>query len=48
MIYFLSVVQDNQIAIRCDRTLVDNKGGVMISLSQDMQPTNTQICIQWH
>ena len=35
------VVQDNQIAIRCDRASGDNKGGVMISVPEDMQPTHT-------
>ena len=40
------VVQDNQIAIRCDRASGDNKGGVMISVPEDMQPTHT--CIDMH
>ena len=35
------VVQSNQIAIRCDRASGDNKGGVMISIPEHMQPTNT-------
>ena len=35
------IVQDNQIAIRCDRASGDNKGGVMISVSKHMQPSNT-------
>ena len=35
------VVQNNQIAIRCDRASGDNKGGVMISVPQYIQPTNT-------
>ena len=30
-----------QIAIRCDRASGDNKGGVMISFPEDMQPTHT-------
>ena len=34
------VVQSNQIAIRCDRASGDNKGGVMISVPECMQPTN--------
>ena len=36
------IVQDNQIAIRCDRASGDNKGGVMISIPEDMQPTHTR------
>ena len=32
---------NNQITIRCDRASGDNKGGVMISLPQYIQPTNT-------
>ncbi len=36
------VVQDNQIAIRCDRASGDNKGGVMISIPECMQPSSTQ------
>ena len=35
------VVQDDQIVIRCDRASGDNKGGVMISIPEHMQPTNT-------
>ena len=35
------IVQNNQIAIRCDRASGDNKGGVMISVPQYIQPTNT-------
>ena len=36
------VVQKNQIAVRCDRASGDNKGGVMISVPECMQPTNTR------
>ena len=36
------IVQDNQIAIRCDRASGDNKGGVMISVPEHMQPTHTR------
>ena len=35
------VLQDHQIAIRCDRASGDNKGGVMISIPEHMQPTST-------
>ena len=35
------IVQSNQIAIRCDRASGDNKGGVMISVPQGIQATNT-------
>ena len=35
------VLQGNSIAIRCDRASGDNKGGVMISVPQDMQPSGT-------
>ena len=35
------VVQSNHIAIRCDRASGDNKGGVMISILEDLQPTHT-------
>ena len=42
-------VQDNQIAIRCDRASGDNKGGVMISVPQDMQPSCTRrFASKWH
>lgn len=34
------VVQDNQIALRCDRAS-GVKGGIMISVTQDMQPSST-------
>ena len=35
------IVQPNQIALRCDRASGDNKGGVMISVPQDMHPFDT-------
>lgn len=34
------VVQDNQASLRCDRALANQKGGVMISVPQSMQPTD--------
>ena len=36
------IVQNNQVAIRCDRPFDDNKGGVMISIPDGMQPINTR------
>lgn len=36
-------MQNNQVAIRCDRANNDNKGGTMISVRQHIQPCNTQI-----
>ena len=36
------VVQNNQVAMRCDRASGDNKGGTMISVPQYMQPCHTQ------
>ena len=36
------IVQNNQVAIRCDRPFGDNKGGVMISIPDGMQPINTR------
>ena len=35
------VVQENQVALRCDRALANQKGGVMISVPQSMQPAHT-------
>ena len=35
------VVQDNQASLRCDRALANQKGGVIISVPQSMQPTDT-------
>ena len=35
------VLQGHQISIRCDRASGDNKGGVMISIPEHMQPTST-------
>lgn len=34
------LVQDNQVTLRCDRTLANHKGGVMISAPQNMQPAH--------
>ena len=36
------VVQNNQVAVRCDRASSDNKGGTMISVPRHMQPCHTQ------
>jgi len=33
------IIQNGQIAIRCDRTSGDSKGGVMISVSETIQPS---------
>ena len=36
------IVQNNQVAMRCDRASGDNKGGTMISVPQYMQPCHSQ------
>ena len=40
-IHKVQVVQENQVALRCDRALANQKGGIMISVPQSMQPTYT-------
>ena len=43
------ILQNGQIAIRCDRASVENKGGVMISVPDGMQPTSMcRYASQWH
>ena len=39
------ILDDHNVSIRCDRASGD-KGGVMISISEDIQPSHTQICCQ--
>ena len=39
------VVQNNQVAVRCDRASNDNKGGTMISFPQHMRPCNTDLLL---
>ena len=35
------ILDDHNVSIRCDRASGDNKGGVMISISEDIQPSHT-------